>query len=176
MEKQGLVYNKEIKVRKDITLGYIYFMDKTHPLANKTYGKVYYHRHVASISLGRWLLKEEMVHHKDGDKENNHPNNLEIMTEAEHMRHHAKERGFGTERVDCPICKTLFTVNKSVLKKGSGKYCSSPCSNIGQRRVIRPSKEDLKNSIKNLSWLAMGRKYGVSDNAVRKWARRYGLI
>jgi transposase-like protein len=24
-----------------------------------------------------------------------------------------------------------------------------------------------------MSWVAVGRKYGVSDNAVRKWLRRY---
>ena len=30
--------------------------------------------------------------------------------------------------------------------------------------------------IKIFSWCAIGRKYGVSDNAVRKWARSYDII
>jgi hypothetical protein len=27
--------------------------------------------------------------------------------------------------------------------------------------------------LREMSWLAVGAKYGVSDNAVRKWVRRY---
>ncbi len=37
----------------------------------------------------RWILPgHEHVHHKDGDKGNNHPDNLEGMTASEHSRHH----------------------------------------------------------------------------------------
>jgi hypothetical protein len=36
------------------------------------------HRHVMEQSLGRKLLKGENVHHKDGNKENNDPTNLEL--------------------------------------------------------------------------------------------------
>ena len=45
-----------------------------------------------------------------------------------------------------------------------------------KRKAERPSKQELKKEIENNSWLALGRKYGVSDNAVRKWARAYGLL
>ncbi len=34
----------------------------------------------------------------------------------------------------------------------------------------------LKEDIENLSWVAIGKKYGVSDNAVRKWAKKYGIL
>ncbi len=40
----------------------------------------------------------------------------------------------------------------------------------------RPSKKDLVKMIQTTSWCAIGRKYDVSDNAVRKWARKYNLI
>lgn len=39
----------------------------------------------------------------------------------------------------------------------------------------RPPKETLIKDINSLSFLAIGRKYGVSDNAVRKWCKFYGL-
>jgi len=42
--------------------------------------------------------------------------------------------------------------------------------------VERPSREQLELDIASSSWVSIGRKYGVSDNAVRKWARKYGLI
>jgi len=41
---------------------------------------------------------------------------------------------------------------------------------------LRPSRERLKSEISIMNWCSLGRKYGVSDNAVRKWARQYGLI
>ena len=49
------------------------------------------HRVVMESILGRKLLPYECVHHKDGRKANNHPDNLEIMTRSEHSRHHAHE-------------------------------------------------------------------------------------
>jgi transposase-like protein len=41
------------------------------------------------------------------------------------------------------------------------------------RKVERPSYEQLKAEIEATSFLAVGRKYGVSDNAIRKWLRWY---
>lgn len=41
------------------------------------------------------------------------------------------------------------------------------------RKVVRPPYEQLMREIEETSYLAVGRKYGVSDNAVRKWVRFY---
>lgn len=41
------------------------------------------------------------------------------------------------------------------------------------RKVDRPPYEQLLAEIEATSYLAVGRKYGVSDNAVRKWVRFY---
>lgn len=46
------------------------------------------HRIVAEQMLGRLLVKGEIVHHKDGNKHNNSPENLEVMKQGEHMRAH----------------------------------------------------------------------------------------
>lgn len=46
-----------------------------------------------------------------------------------------------------------------------------PCPQI--RKVDRPPYEQLLEEIEATSYLAVGRKYGVSDNAVRKWVRFY---
>jgi hypothetical protein len=41
------------------------------------------------------------------------------------------------------------------------------------RRVERPPYEQLLGEIEASSFAAVGRKYGVSDSAIRKWLRQY---
>ena len=48
-------------------------------------------------------------------------------------------------------------------------------SAIKQRRVERPDKDTLIRELTESSFLGVGRKYGVSDNAVRKWCKIYGI-
>jgi hypothetical protein len=40
-----------------------------------------------------------------------------------------------------------------------------------QRRVERPNKDVLLKDIKELGYVCTGKKYGVSDNAIRKWLK-----
>jgi len=47
------------------------------------------HRRVAELMLGRPLKPGEVVHHKDGNKRNNRPSNLEVFpSQAEHAKWH----------------------------------------------------------------------------------------
>lgn len=56
-------------------------------------------------------------------------------------------------------------------------YCSVNCHRLHRRKVKeRPSKEELIQLLKNNSYVAIGKKYKVSDNAIRKWAKGYNLI
>ena len=58
------------------------------------------HRVVAEQMLGRELEKGEIVHHIDGDKWNNKPENLQVMTQSEHIKLHLHEKkGVGAEDV-----------------------------------------------------------------------------
>ena len=51
-------------------------------------GYVYEHRFVAAEALGRLLLKAEMVHHIDRNRQNNSIENLEVVSPAQHRFRH----------------------------------------------------------------------------------------
>jgi len=53
----------------------------------------------------------------------------------------------------------------------SGAKRCKKCDTINRRKVKRPSKEQLLKEIKELGYCGTGRKYGVSDNAIRKWIK-----
>ncbi len=51
-------------------------------------GYAYEHQIVAEQMLGRELFTGEHVHHRNGKTDDNRPENLEILTAAEHTRKH----------------------------------------------------------------------------------------
>lgn len=72
--------------------------------------------------------------------------------------------------------KKGFHFCKVCGKKVSSKafYCSE-CYGKTRREVERPSREQLKLDIRNLPMVQVGKKYGVTDNAVRKWCDSMNL-
>jgi HNH endonuclease len=62
-------------------------------------------------------------------------------------------------------------------QKRTQRFCSRRCvvrrNAPRMRRVERPPYEQLIAELAASSFLAVGRKYGVSDNAIRKWLRAY---
>lgn len=81
-------------------------------------------------------------------------------------------------RIVCPNCNATLDThcgkNKKNRKLTSGftKQSYEKC-HLSQRKTKRPSFEELKREIKNEGYSATGRKYGVSDNAIRKWEKAY---
>lgn len=49
------------------------------------------------------------------------------------------------------------------------------CQHFSLRRIARPSKEELEKLIKTTPMTRIGENFKVSDNAVRKWCKSYGL-
>lgn len=77
--------------RSRASSGYILIrVGADHHLAD-TRGYAYEHRLVAEKKIGRRLRPGELVHHIDGNKENNDPENLDVMkSRADHRREHRK--------------------------------------------------------------------------------------
>ena len=85
------------------------------------------------------------------------------------------------------IKQCIFCGKDFQCKKRTQRFCSSYCFSQSrkvhiivdenkERKISRnPPKEELEKLIPLYSWRELGRKYGVSDNAVKKWARQYGI-
>jgi hypothetical protein len=71
--------------------GYRYVWFPSHPNADSR-GYVLEHVKAMSDSIGRALIKDEVVHHIDRNKQNNDISNLQLMTRSEHAKYHGKCR------------------------------------------------------------------------------------
>lgn len=148
-------------------------------------GWAYEHRYVMEKDIGRKLYKDEVVHHLDCNRSNNLITNLLLLpNKSQHMKLHnwidngmpissdyipkSPNSNYGKPKPLCLVC------NKSVSEYDY-KYCSVECQGIAGRRVERPSKKELLELLKTTSFVQLGILYKVSDNAIRKWCKQYGI-
>jgi SWI/SNF-related matrix-associated actin-dependent regulator 1 of chromatin subfamily A len=76
--------------------GYVYLSGKKYvEYITKKYNRVLEHRYVIEKELGRPLLENEVVHHINGIKTDNRKENLQLLSESEHMKIHNAETHFG---------------------------------------------------------------------------------
>jgi hypothetical protein len=92
-------------------------------------------------------------------------------------------------RIVCPNCNATLSTHcrgYKIIKKDNEEYQNNHNkykskyytdkqidSRINRRKINRPPYEQLLNEIIELGYSGTGRKYGVSDNAIRKWKKYY---
>lgn len=68
-----------------------------------------------------------------------------------------------------------YCIDCGVEINESAKRCVA-CNSIYSRKVKRPTKEELEELLVNNNFCQLGRMFGVSDNAIRKWCKAYGIV
>jgi len=155
-------YTKPIVVKIDKSYNYAYFIDKQHPLASNNAGRVHLHRHVASLKYGRWLTSEDVVHHRDSNRLNNDPDNLEVTSRSAHAIGHAPKR----QSAVCPGCHRVF-----IKSRPEQARCSKKCFG-----VLPKTSGELAEVIAGCTTIAeAARTLGVSWPALAKCGERLGV-
>lgn len=92
----------------------------------------------------------------------------------------------------CATCKpkkqiiNVIKIRKTINKKCKNPDCNNitsgsktgyciTCTKIKQRKVKRPTKQELIKDVLFMPMMTVGKKYGVSDNSIRKWLKIYNL-
>lgn len=124
-----------------------------------------------------------ILDHINGVPDDNRLENLRIVCPncaATLDTHCGRKNRREAEIRKCRHCERTFEA-----KYRKHRYCSHACGcrwdrsrlrgrpKPASRKVERPPYEQLLAEVKATSYCAVGRKYGVSDNAVHKWVRFY---
>lgn len=147
-------YGQHRRVRPD---GYVDLWLPGHPMAQKD-GYAAEHRvvlHDAGVVIGPGMH----VHHRNHDRADNRIENLEVLTAAEHGRHHAEEGGTVTNQHGTFEVGTGFDRRHAELKAALGdrrcprcnadmndlrldaKFCSVSCQQAAWRTTERVVSE-----------------------------------
>ena len=146
---------------------------------------------VNQSTLRRWYIKEELAPYVCAIcGQEPFWNHQELSLTLDHINGINGDNQPKNLRWVCPNCDrqldTFGGKNKKHEKKecrcidcdiiiSSGAIRCISCAEKNNRKVEWPSREKLKELIRSQSFTAIGKSYGVSYNAVKKWCINYGL-
>lgn len=136
----------------------------------------YFKKSCSMCGLSEWLENPISLelHHKDGDHENNNLDNLSVLCPNCHSLTHSLARDCHKQK---PKSKPKPRPKKNKCTRCNApcvnKFCSQKCVRLSSRVVERPSKSQLREEIEKSNFTQVAKKYGVSDNAIRKWLKNY---
>ena len=162
--------------RRTAYSGYVEIFLPEHHRARKN-GYVFEHILIAEVKYGRKILAKEQVHHIDGNKQNNEPSNLEVLSASEHSKITAHNRRSG-EYLNCLYCNGTFYRKPSHVKKS--KYCSKKCHSKGMELSKYRTKTIPFHLIKEQTKQGKTLKdiatfFGVCENTIQRKIKNEGF-
>lgn len=133
--------------------------------------------------ISEWQGKELALQldHKNGDNHDNRLENLHWLCPNCHSQ---------TDTFCGKHLKKNHATEKGIVKELPKKYCIDcgkeitqaatrcpECAALQRREVDRPSKEELQQILidNKGNFTAVGKMFGLGDNAIRKWCKQYDL-
>jgi hypothetical protein len=144
-------------------------------------------------TLRRWFLKEDIEYKCSICGQEPFWNGKELTLILDHINGYNHDNRLCNLRWVCPNCNyQLETTNGKNINHGdhSKNYCidcGAPVSNKSTRciscnnklHVINEnntiSRDELKALIRENSFMTIGKMFSVTDNAIRKWCKKYNL-
>lgn len=118
-----------------------------------------------------------ILDHINGVATDNRLDNLRIVCpncNATLETHCGRNKPRGRPPRSCAQCEEFFRPTHAAQRFCS-RVCSTACNAPLRRVVERPAVDELRELVLSVGYRAAGRQLGVSDNAIRKWFRAYGV-
>lgn len=126
------------------------------------------------------------LHHKDGNRFNNALDNIELLCPNCHaLTDNYRGRGCKSHKENPnkgdkggkknKIRKMNYCVDCRRAISNTATRCKSCAKKLQKRKCERPSREVLKQLIRDTPFTKIGKTYGVSDKTIRNWCISYQL-
>ena len=147
--------------------------------------------YVSTVSLKKRLIDAKLLEYRCSKCGITEWQGEPLTLQLDHINGNHTDNRIENLRLLCPNChsQTHTYAGKSASKyKRLSSYCTlcgkelkthstycQECAKLLQRKVERPSREELKQMIRTIPFTKIGLIYNVQDNSIRKWCDNYHL-